>query len=169
MENLGIDTKLLIAQAINFAIFLIVFKKFLAKPFASFITEEKRKQEEADTALEKAKKQEEAMTAKMQKIEDEKNKEVNHMIQEVKDEATSLKKQMMSDAHEEIKQMKEKAKKDMDRERDDLEREMQDKVLNLSFYIVNKVLKDVLPDESKKQITTAILKNLPKSSSLHEN
>ena len=169
MEKLGIDGKLLIAQAINFIVFLIIFKKFIAKPFGAFITEEKRKQAEADKALESAKKQEEVMTKKMQKMENDQNIKMNQMIQEVKDEAAALKKQMTSEAHDEIKEMKEKAKKDVQRERSEIERGMQDKVIELSFYIVNRSLKEVLSDDSKKKITTAILKNLPKSSSLHEN
>src|SRR3989344_4575625 len=56
MEGLGIDLKLLIAQIINFGLFFYVFKRFLAKPFVSFIDEEKQKEAERETSLQKAKK-----------------------------------------------------------------------------------------------------------------
>ena len=46
MENLGINVKLIIAQIINFALFFLIYKKFIAKPFVNFINGEKKKEEE---------------------------------------------------------------------------------------------------------------------------
>jgi F0F1-type ATP synthase membrane subunit b/b' len=41
MENLGIDGKLLSAQLINFILFFIIYKKYIAKPFMAFLKKEK--------------------------------------------------------------------------------------------------------------------------------
>ena len=46
MENLGIDVKLLIAQVVNFALFLFIFHRFISKPFLRFLDSEKKKDEE---------------------------------------------------------------------------------------------------------------------------
>src|SRR3989344_4531891 len=74
MEGLGIDLKLLIAQIINFGLFFYVFKRFLAKPFVSFIDEEKQKEAERETSLQKAKKLEDELLKKEQQAQEKARK-----------------------------------------------------------------------------------------------
>ncbi len=45
MENLGVDIKLLIAQLVNFLLFLYIFKKFVSNSFETFLKEERKKEE----------------------------------------------------------------------------------------------------------------------------
>jgi len=51
MESLGVDVKLLIAQIVNFLLFFLIFKKFIAKPFSQFLVTEKQKEQERERIL----------------------------------------------------------------------------------------------------------------------
>ena len=76
MENLGIDGKLLLAQMINFALFFILVKQFMVKPFTSFLNQERKNEEEKNRMLEKLKKSEEAGIEAEKKDEREDEKRV---------------------------------------------------------------------------------------------
>ncbi len=64
MEKLGVDLKLLIAQAINFILFFFIVKKYIAKPFSQFLKSEKENEKEKELSLQKAKKLEEDLKLK---------------------------------------------------------------------------------------------------------
>jgi len=54
LESLGIDFKLLIAQAINFLILLLLLNKFLYKPIVQLLSDRKKKIEEGVKNSERA-------------------------------------------------------------------------------------------------------------------
>src|SRR3989338_10910360 len=109
MEGLGIDLKLLIAQIINFGLFLYVFKRFIAKPFVSFIDEEKQKEAERETSLQKAKKLEDELLKKEQQAQEKARKEAQEIVKEAKQTAEKLKENILSQAQEEGQEIKKKA------------------------------------------------------------
>jgi len=59
MEALGIDIKLIIAQVVNFFLFLILFKKFMAKPFYNYLDKLQRNNEDKEKILIEVQKMEE--------------------------------------------------------------------------------------------------------------
>ncbi len=169
MENLGIDLKLLIAQAINFALFFFVFKKFLVKPFSKFIAGEKNKEEEKEKLLAEAKKQEELLKKKEESLNATMKRQADKIVDEAKKSAELLKKEILDEAAKEAELIREKAKKQLGIEKETLNRSARDKVLEFSFFLVNKALKDFLTPEARKKITELILKSSPKKVSLYEN
>src|SRR3990167_6759146 len=136
MEGLGIDLKLLIAQIINFGLFFYVFKRFLAKPFVSFIDEEKQKEAERETSLQKAKK--------------------------LEDELLKKKQQAQEKARKEAQEIKKKAQKQIELEKETIYADAKEKVAKLSLFIVQNTLREVLSDDLRKKITERILKNSSK-------
>lgn len=160
MENLGIDIKLMLAQALNFLLFFIIIKKFIAKPFLSFLDEERNKEREKQRILDEAKKIEEALKIKEQKIKEQASKEMKLVIEETKKNAASLKEQLLKEAREEAEEIKNKMKAQLDEEKQTLYDEVKRKVADLSFDIINKGLKETLDKEMQKKITQNILKNL---------
>ena len=75
MENLGIDGKLLLAQMINFVLFFFLVKKFIVKPFTTFLNQERTNEEEKNKLLEKLKKSEEAGIEAEKKMKEKMKKE----------------------------------------------------------------------------------------------
>lgn len=169
MENLGIDGKLLVAQIINFAVFYFVFKRFLAKPFSRFIDEEKEKEKRVEKALLQAKKQEEEILRKQEEFRTKIRKETEEILSHAKTSAGEAKQEILAQAAQEAEAIREKTKKALAQERHLLENEIRKKVIALSFFLVSRALGDVLTDETRKKTTQAILKNLPKKLTTHEN
>ncbi len=160
MENLGIDFKIMIAQAINFVLFFIIVKKFIAKPFSRFLEEEHDKEREKQRLLESAKKIEEDLKVKEQKMKAEGQKQMKLIIDETKKNAQILKEELAEEARKEAEGIKEKMKNQINEEKEALYKDVKKKVAELSFDIVNKGLKDALDEETQKKITQKILKNL---------
>jgi len=166
MENLGIDMKLLVAQLINFALFAWVFKKYLAKPFQNFIAQEKLQDEEKERIFAEAKAVEEGIEKREQKQREKAKKEYAQLMSDAKVEAETAKNEIIEAAHAEAAQIKDKAQIQIDAERAAMQTAAQEQIRELSFYLVNTSLKEVLSEDMKKKITASILKNSPKSVSL---
>jgi F-type H+-transporting ATPase subunit b len=169
MENLGIDSKLLIAQLINFGLFFFVFKKYLSKPFLKFIKLEKEGSEEREKLLLKAKSMDEKMVEKEKALLATMKKQSDAQIQEAKNAAAKIKVQLLEEAEKEINELKVRAKKQLVQEQTEMQKDAKQKINELSFMIVNSVLKEVLTTEMKKKISDSIISNSAKSVTFDEN
>jgi len=162
MDQLGIDIRQLVAQLINFVLFFIIFKKFIATPFQSFLNEERRKEKERQDILEKLKKDEENAAADKIRMKEVAKKEFEKVLQEAKKEADEIKNELIIEAKKEADEIKIRAKKQVEEERDKLNQAVKDKMVDLSIAIVDKAFKDFLDGETKKKITQHILNNFGK-------
>ncbi|MBI4008739.1 ATP synthase F0 subunit B [Candidatus Roizmanbacteria bacterium] len=169
MENLGIDAKLLIAQLINFVLFFYIFKRFIAKPFSRFLNQEKQNEKEKEALLDKLKKGEEELMLSEKKMRDKVKNERNQILENAKEDALVVREGIIAEAKKEVETMQVKAKKETLEERNKLYQEVKNKVADLSMLVLEKALKDFLDEESKKKITTYILKNLSNTVAKHEN
>lgn len=159
MENLGIDTKLLIAQTVNFALFFFIFKRFIAKPFARYIDQEKNKELEKEKALKVVQEEREKLEAKSVKLQAQMKQETLKVISEAKESASKVREKILEEATHEAEEIRDKAKKQAEEEKNKVYKEFQDKVLEMSLVLINKTFKDVLTDDFKKKITEKILKS----------
>lgn len=169
MENLGIDSKLLIAQLINFGLFFFVFKKYLSKPFLKFIKSEKEGSEEREKLLLKAKSMDEKMVEKEKTLLAAMKKQSDAQIQEAKTAAAKIKTQLLEEAEKEINELKARAKKQLAQEQVEMQKDAKQKINDLSFLIVNNALKEVLTADMKKKISDAIITSSAKSVTFDEN
>lgn len=169
MENLGIDPKLLLAQLINFVIFFIIVKKFVAKPFLSFLEEERKKEREKAALLEAAQKQDEKLKNKEKEMQQDFKKEMNKIIAAAKSEAEKMKKEIIEEARVEATKIKENAKGDIEAEREKLYKQVKDKVSELSLFIVNQALEESLNTDLRKKVSQKILSSLTKDIDIYEN
>ncbi len=162
MESLGIDVKLLIAQIINFALFFYIFRKFIAKPFSSFLNVEKKKEEEKEKVLSDLKKKEENMILQEQKAKEKIKREYELAVKNAKADAVSVREEMLQEAKKDSEQLVERGKKQIDEERITMQKDLKTKVVDLSLVIVNRALSDFLTEDMQKKINERILKNLAK-------
>lgn len=169
MENLGIDVKLLVAQIINFLLFLLVFKVFFAKPFAKFIGGEEKKTQEREKLLADVKAQEEEFAQKEAAFKKKMKQQEDALLKKTKEDALLVKEELVSEAREEAKEIVDKAKQEIMEEREEMREEMKKKVGELSLILVSEALEDALDKEAKKKVTTYILTNLDKRSIQNEN
>lgn len=169
MENLGIDTKLLLAQLVNFILFFVLFKKFIAKPFLTFLKSEEDKEKEKQKMTEKIMNQQNEFDEKEKEFKAKMKKNMDEELKMVKEKAQHVKAEMLDEAKAEADEIVLKAKKQMAEEQKTLEKDTKNKVADLSVYIVQKALKDYLPADAKQKVTSAILKNLNKDVLKYEN
>jgi F-type H+-transporting ATPase subunit b len=162
MENLGIDVNLLIAQIFNFVVFLFIFKKFVAKPFMHFLKNQKEKEAEKEALEQQIKEKEESWKAEEVKLRTLFNKEKAAMIKEASEEASQLKADLIAKAKEEVAQLKDKAKNEIEAERKNAEKDLEQKIIDLSVAIVENTFKNYLSLSMRKEITEQMLKNLNK-------
>ncbi len=169
MENLGIDSKLLLAQLINFALFLFIFKRFVSKPFLEFVRRQKKKDQASEKLLNDLKLSEEKMLKKEAEIVKEAQEKAQKIVAEAKADAAALKKEILSAAQKEADEVREKAKKILEREREEMLRAEKEKIFELSVFLLKSTLaKSLTPDERKK-ITQELLKNSRGKIDVHEN
>ncbi len=163
MESLGIDIKLLIAQAINFALFFYIFKKFIAKPFSNFLADEVKKEQEKEKILVDLKDKEELMIVNQNKTKLQMKKELDEAIKKSKQEASLYKTKLVAEAGEEAEEIIVKAKKQIETEKKQAEKEIKNKVAQLSNMLISQSFDKYLSVSAQKEITKNILKNLPKN------
>ncbi|MBI4226161.1 ATP synthase F0 subunit B [Candidatus Roizmanbacteria bacterium] len=169
MEQLGIDFKQLVAQLINFVLFFLIFKKFIAAPFSHFLEEERRKEKEAEETLAKLKKDEEGLSEKQTKMKQEMKIEVDRILREAKKEAEEIKQELITKAKKEAEEIKSRGKKQLEEERQKLNQAIKERLVDLSIDIVDRAFKEYLDAETKKKVTQYILKNLAKEVVYYEN
>jgi F-type H+-transporting ATPase subunit b len=169
MENLGIDGKLLLAQIINFVLFFILVKKFVVKPFTSFLNQERKNEEEKNMLLDKLKKSEETMIEKEKKMKEKMKKEFEVLFVQAKKEAQNLRTDLIKQAETDAQEIRDKNKKLLEEEKNALYREVKDKIIKTSLMIVETSLKESLDESSRKQVTNFIVKNYQGKLKVYEN
>ena len=169
MENLGIDWKLLVAQLINFGIFFIIFKKFVAKPFSKFLSEEKKREEESAKIMEKAKRMDEEHAEKEKEWKKKMARESEETIKMAKERAEIVKEDILKNAKKESEAILIKARSQIEEEKGNLYKEVKDKVSELSLFLVTQALREYLTQEAREKLTGYILKNLSKRIEDYEN
>ena len=157
MENLGIDPKLLLAQIVNFVIFFIIIKKFIAKPFTRFVDKQKHEELEKERITNDLKKSEEDLQTQEIQVKETIRKRENEAVQEAKKQGGIVKNQIIQDAKDDAQDIRKKAKEQIEHERKILEVNIKKKTVDLSVLLLEKVLKKSLDINQKRKITKDIL------------
>jgi len=160
MENLGIDAKLLIAQAINFVLFFLIVKKFIIKPFNQFVDEEKTKEKKTELMRKTIEKQTEIMLIEEKEFKQKMKKEMQAVLESAKKDGQAIKNEMLLQTNKELEALKEKVQTQLAQERKALEQEAKNKLVEMSLLVVNRSLQSVLDDATRKRVTEKILTNL---------
>ena len=160
MEKFGVDLKLLIAQLVNFVIFLYVFKKFVFKPFIQTIDAEKSKEQERERILKDLQEKEVRMKQEEEKWRLEMKKEQDNILTETKKLAEDLKTDILKQANQESAHMIERTAKQLEQERKDLYADVKSKTIEISMSIVTNALHDYLTEDTRKRLTEYIIKNM---------
>jgi F-type H+-transporting ATPase subunit b len=162
MENLGLDTNLIIAQLINFGVFFFIFSKFIAKPFMAYIKSEKKKDIDRTNLTEQTEKMQEELEHKNKESKETIKREFNIALDNAKKEVEAVRKELIERAQKESAEIVENTHRQMRDEKLLVDRQMKDKLVSLSTLLVEHGLKDYLDDQMKKNINDRILSNLSK-------
>ena len=159
MESLGIDIKLLVAQIVNFVLFYVVFKRYIAKPFAQFFNLEVEKEKEKERVLEKLKKQEEELITKEKIMKQNIKKEADNVLKEARSTGDELKKEIISNSKLEAEEIVKRGRRQIEEEKKVMLDDLNEKAVKIALASVEKGLRQFLSQDMQKSITNNILKN----------
>lgn len=148
----GLETKLFIAQIVNFAILLYILKKFLYKPIAQTLEERKNKIKQGLDDAENAKKA--LLDADNQKLSilKEAKKDADKILENTKISSENLKQQSAQEAKKQAAEIIDNAKKSARAEFEKANKQIGTMSVDLSKKIVSKVLSEVFSEEEKNAI-----------------
>jgi len=160
LHKLGINWKLLIAQAINFAIVLIVLYRFVYKPVLKML---KQRKETIKKSLKDAERVEENL--KKSKIERENQialgrKEAEKIIAEAKKKSEEIKNEKVEEAKKEAKAIIKTAKQRIRAERQNMIVEAKREIGELVLLASKKVTKDSIDEQTHKKLINEAIEEL---------
>lgn len=161
MEALGVDFKLLTAQGVNFLLFFLIFKKFIAKPFHNFLLEQKREEAEKERILREVEETKEKVKELERETLDEAKKQAVKIINDAKKEAITVKNKILKEAQTEALEIKKRTKKELEAERDKLFKEMKLRFVDMSVAMLKKVLTGFISKEKQKEVIQYLFNQLP--------
>lgn len=159
----GIETKLFIAQIVNFAILLIILKLLLYKPIAQMLEERKNK---IKKGLDDAKQAEEDLKiAQSQKTEILKNarKDADKIIEITKQSVQSIRQRATDDAKKQAIEIVENAKKSAKDEQEKASKKVGLMSIDISKKVVSKILSEIFSDKEKTEILSRAIDKIEHS------
>jgi len=160
MDALGIDLKLLIAQAVNFLILLFLLQRFAYKPIIKMLDERREKIEKGLSDADKAKIELSKAEEESERIREKAFKEANEILENAK-KASNLK------AEETIKKAAQQADKIRSHAAEEAllakDKAMTSAKLELSDLFVlglQKIVGNELDDKTKMELTKKAIKEL---------
>ncbi len=164
MEALGLDTRLLLAQLINYGLFFALFYWLISKPFMAYVQSQRKQDKERKMIAETLEKKQTEMEAEKKAFEQKMKKQYEEELAEAKQSAQKIKDELLAQAHKDADEIVAQAKAQLTTERAELEKEMKDKAIQLSTLLVSKALDDYLTPAAQKEITKSIVERYSKQS-----
>lgn len=160
IDKLGIDLKLLIAQAVNFFILFFVLKKLIYKPILNLLDKRKKMIEKT---VEDSKKIEERLT----KLEEEKeqilaetSKKAMDTMEMAKREAEEERQKIITNAKKEISTLAERYRGQLQAEKSKMMQEIREEVTDIIIKSSEKILRKEFSKDDQKRLEGAIKKEL---------
>jgi F-type H+-transporting ATPase subunit b len=160
LENLGINWKVLIGQAINFLILLFLMKKFVFPRFFILLKERREKIEEGIRKLEEVKKKSEMIEIEREKILREAKEKIDLMIKEAEERAKLKEAKIIEMAEKEKEKIIEEAKRMGQNEIEKLKEDFSRKNLEFALMLAEKILAKKIDLEDDKKIIFESLKEI---------
>ncbi len=157
ITKLGIDWKLLLAQAINFGILVYILKRFVYTPIIGVL--EKRRQDIADTATKTAE-----ADLRLQDIETEKQKvlsEARNQAKEIVSKAEVMSKKQVEEtfkiAEQKANTIIAEGKISLERERSKIKSEIKSEIGSVVAAAVEKTVGDFMNKEAEEKLKAEAL------------
>lgn len=162
LTNFGIQPILLLAQIVNFILILFLLKKFFYKPIIKMLDDRRKRIEEslqnAQFIQEKLAKTEE----NSKKILEEARNNAQNIISEAKKAADRIYDQASLDARKLADQTLEKTKIQIEKQREEMQKQLGTETLTLVARIVKKVLGRSLKESERHGLTQKAITEITK-------
>jgi len=144
LHALGLDTKILIAQLVNFAVLLFVLWKFGYRPLLKFLDERQEKIEAGIKNAEAAEKRLHDIDDKEQTVLRQAQKEAQALIEKTNEHLNQRKKEMMAKTKEEIAAIVKKTKEELEVEKKIIFKNIKQETADLVVAALGKIISEKL-------------------------
>jgi F-type H+-transporting ATPase subunit b len=145
IQKLGIDWKLLAAQAVNFLLLIWLLKKFLYGPILDLLAKRRKAIEDAAENTERIKKELDAIEGRKTAEMDKARKEADAILQETRRLAKEREIQLTKETEQKIERLVDDAKKRILEEKDKMMDGLSKEIREMVFAAAEKVIGERLP------------------------
>lgn len=160
IEQFGIQPLLLVAQIVNFLILLFLLHKFMYKPLLSVMQKRRERIEEGLRNAEEVEKRLQEIAIEREDRLKKASEEAKEIIHDASKSATELIAEARHKATEDIKVMIKKHQEQMQREKDQLYKEIRKEIAGLMVVGLQKVAKKTLNEQDKKVLLKESIEGL---------
>ena len=160
VEKFGVDTPLLIAQAINFVIVAFVIWQFALKKILLTIDEREKKIADSLKNAEKIKLELEATEKQQNETLQEASLEAKKTVATAQEQAKSYIEAQKEEARRQAEEIVEKARSAMELERQRVLNDAREEIASLVILTTSKVLQRELGDEEKSRFSESAAKEI---------
>jgi len=160
VEKFGVDTPLLIAQAINFVIVAFVIWQFALKKILLTIDEREKKIADSLKNAEKIKLELEATEKQQNETLQEASLEAKKTVATAQEQAKSYIEAQKEEARKQAEEIVEKARSAMELERQRVLNDAREEIASLVILTTSKVLQRELGDEEKYRFSESAAKEI---------
>jgi F-type H+-transporting ATPase subunit b len=156
-SNLGIDLKLLFAQAVNFLLVLWLLNRFVFKKILRFLEERKKGIEQGLELTEKAKLEMERIGEVRHRAMGKAKELAEDLMLQSKAQGARAEKEIVEKARAGAEGILRKAKQESERKKQDALKEAQDEIQKRAFVLAEAVLSRSLTKEDEKRMGKDLL------------
>lgn len=160
LQTLGIDWRLLLAQLVNFAILLIVLKKFLYKPVMDAL-------EKRSAAIEKSLRDAQIIEERLKETERQRvqiiqktQKQAEEILEHAHTAAEQKQQMLLDKARAEVKLIVEQAREKIDSEKRQMITDAKREVVDLVMKGIHAILDDILSKDVSREYTTKAIEKI---------
>lgn len=160
LAKLGIDWKLLLAQAVNFLVLLWVLRRFAYRPMLEFLEKRTRR---IEAGLRDAKRAEE----KLRNIEEQEKdvlkkakQEASDIVRRARETARETSEKLLTESRAEATRMLEDARAKLEGEAARMKEEVKSEIADLVLLATEKVLNEKLTAEKDAELVQKMVKEL---------
>ncbi|MEI7750234.1 MAG: F0F1 ATP synthase subunit B [Candidatus Moraniibacteriota bacterium] len=157
LTQIGINGKLLLAQAVNFLVLLFILHRFAYKPMLAFLEKRTERIEEGLRNAEEAKKRLDEAGKSEEKILTAAREEAKKLVAETRASAEKRGAEMIAEFGKKAEKIVEEAQERAKEEREKLFREAKGEIADLVIATTEKVLREKLDGDAEQGKVTKFL------------
>lgn len=160
LKDFGVNPILLLAQIVNFAVLLILLKKFFYKPILKVLEERKHKIETSVTQAEKIQNKLVETESRQNQIIGEAESQASKIIEEAKEASKKIQETVAAETNKKVEETLIKAKEAINFEKEKMVGQVKAEMATLVAETTKRVLGKTLTDKDNEEVVRASLKEL---------
>lgn len=162
-QQFGVEWKLLLTQAVNFLLFLLIFWRFAYRPLQRMLDKRQRRVANSLQEAERVRQEAERLDAKQAKDIERTKKRAAQIIAEAKEAAQTESQAVMAEAKQAAENITASQREQLATEQQRLREELQSELATLAAASTRRVLSNMVTDDDRTKMVAAATAELKSS------